>query len=142
MRWLLFLPLLLAAAPAAAASDGAQVYKRCAACHLADGSGVPGAFPPLKGEVRSFANKAEGRRYLILVVTRGVAGAITVDGKTYRGMMPAQSGMTDEQIAAVLNHVTAAEKPFTADEVATIRKGGANLRADQVGALHREITGK
>ena len=28
--------------------DGATVFKRCAACHLATGAGVPGAYPPLK----------------------------------------------------------------------------------------------
>ncbi len=36
---------LAGAGPATAADDGATIYKRCAACHLANGAGVPGAFP-------------------------------------------------------------------------------------------------
>ncbi|HBK93363.1 MAG TPA: cytochrome C biogenesis protein CcsB, partial [Parvularcula sp.] len=31
------------AATAAAADDGAAAWRRCAACHLADGKGIPGA---------------------------------------------------------------------------------------------------
>ncbi len=43
--------------PAAATSgstapvDGAAVYQNCAACHQAQGTGIPGAFPPLAGHL-------------------------------------------------------------------------------------------
>ena len=60
-----------AATPASAADDGATVFKRCAACHLGDGAGVPGAFPPLKANAQSLAATAPGRRYLALAVIRG-----------------------------------------------------------------------
>lgn len=148
---LLLLPLaaLLAAAPVQSAPDGAKIYQRCAACHLATGKGVPGAFPPLQSDVRALAGKPEGRRYLVLAVTRGLAGPLTVEGKTYRGMMPAQSGLDDESVAAVLTHVTgtiagggSAVKAFTAAEVKAARESGAALDAAAVARLQPKLPAK
>lgn len=133
-----FIIAALFAAPAAAA-DGPALYKRCAACHLPTGAGVPGAYPPLKADVRALAGKAEGRRYLILAVTRGLAGPITVEGKAYRGVMPAQV-LKDDEVAAVLNHVVTTiaggKGAFTAAEVAAVRAEGGKLSAAAVAALH------
>lgn len=128
----------------AAAEDGATIYKRCAACHLANGAGVPGAFPPLKSDVRALAGTVAGRRYLALVVIRGVSGPITVEGKAYRGMMPAQAGLNDAQVAAVLNHVVrgGTAKPFTPREIAGYRAGSAALNSAAVGRLQPTATGK
>lgn len=134
---------LTLAAPAHAEGDGATLYKRCAACHLPSGAGLPGAFPPLAADFRSLVTKAAGRRYVILAVTKGLSGAIDIEGKTYRGNMPAQSTMDDAAVAAVLNHVAtdiakagAGFKPFTSAEVAVARASGASLTAAEVGALH------
>jgi len=140
MRHLLFLPLVALATSAFAADpDGAAVYKRCAACHLASKAGVPGAFPPLKGEVQKFAAKPDGRRYLVLVVTRGLSGSIKAEGKTYMGMMPAQSMLSDAEVAAVLNHVTSHAKAFSADEVAKLRASGASLSPADVAKLNAKL---
>lgn len=141
---LLALAGLAAAGPAVAADDGATIYKRCAACHLANGAGVPGAFPPLKADVRTLAGTAAGRRYLALVVIRGVSGPITVEGKPYRGMMPAQAGLTDAQVAAVLNHVVrgGSAKAFTPREIAGYRAGSAALNSAAVGRLQPSTAGK
>lgn len=143
------LSALLATAPALSAPDGARIYQRCAACHLATGKGVPGAFPPLQSDVRALAGMAAGRRYLVLAVTRGLAGPITVEGKAYRGMMPAQSGLDDESVAAVLTHVTgtiagggSAVKPFTAAEVKVARESGAALDAAAVARLQPKLPAK
>lgn len=138
--------MLLMALPAAAeAADGPALYKRCAACHLATGAGVPGAFPSLKAEPAALAAKPAGRRFLVLAVTRGLAGPLVVDGKTYRGVMPAQP-MKDDEVAAVLNHVldtiASADKKvtrFSADEVGDIRKAGAALTPRQVAELKAAI---
>lgn len=140
----LMLAGLAAAGPALAADDGATIYKRCAACHLANGAGVPGAFPPLKTDVRSLGATAAGRRYLALVVIRGVSGPITVEGKAYRGTMPAQAGLNDAQVAAVLNHVIrgGSAKPFTPGEIAGYRAGGAGLNSAAVGRLQPKVGGK
>lgn len=130
------------AADAQSAPNGAQVYARCAACHLPTGAGVPGAFPPLGADVRALAGSPAGRRYLVLVVTKGVAGPITVEGRSYRGLMPAQGGLDDAQVAAVLTHVTATVakggkgvKPFTAAEVAAVRASSAGITAAAVAKM-------
>lgn len=103
---------------------------RCAACHLPDGTGVPGAFPPLAGRLAPLATTAEGREYLVLVVAKGLAGPITVDGANYFGAMAAQTpALDDDGIAAVLNYVVGKLgfevpypelPPFTGDEVSAI----------------------
>jgi mono/diheme cytochrome c family protein len=136
------------ALPATAAPDGAAVYARCAACHTKTGAGVPGAFPPLAGDFRALAAKPTGRRYLVLVLTRGVSGPITVEGKPYRGVMPAQS-LDDAAAAAVLNHVGTqiaktgpAMKLFTDKEVATHRASVGKLSPADIGKLHAEVGGR
>lgn len=141
---LLAFAALAVAGPAVAADDGATIYKRCAACHLANGAGVPGAFPPLKTDVRALAGTPAGRRYLALVIIRGVSGPITVEGKPYRGMMPAQGGLNDAQVAAVLNYVVrgGSAKAFTAREIAGYRAGSAALNSAAVGRLQSAALGK
>ncbi len=141
---LLAFAALAVAGPAVAADDGATIYKRCAACHLANGAGVPGAFPPLKTDVRALAGTTAGRRYLALVIIRGVSGPITVEGKPYRGMMPAQGGLNDAQVAAVLNYVVrgGSAKAFTVREIAGYRAGSAALNSAAVGRLQSAALGK
>ena len=136
--------------PATAApqqQDGAAIYKRCAACHLATGAGVPGASPPLAADVRNLSQTAAGRRYLALVVIKGVSGPLTVDGKLYQGVMPAQPNLNDAEVASLLNHVVSKvakgnARAFTANEIATARKAGMSLNAAAVGKLHASAGGK
>lgn len=92
-----------AAAPAGAAIDGAAVYAaRCAACHQAGGTGLPGAFPPLAG-AEWVTGKAET---LVAMVLHGIAGPLTVKGTTYDGAMPAfGTQLQDAEVAAVLTYV-------------------------------------
>lgn len=139
--------VLRAPATAAAQPDGAVTYKRCAACHVATGAGVPGAFPPLGGNIRALSQSAEGRRYLAMVVIKGVSGPLTVEGKTYRGVMPAQGDLDDASIAAVLDHVVAKiakgkAKPFTAAEIGAARKSAGTMNASAVGKLRTTVGGK
>lgn len=152
-RLLFALPLpftvfLVLAANAAAAPEGPTIYKRCAACHLPSGAGVPGAYPPFGSDFRALSGTAQGRRYLILVVTKGITGPISVEGKAYRSVMPAQSGLDDGAIASVLNHVTfgvakaaKSTKLFSATEVSTARSSADGLNAAAVGKL-RSSAGK
>lgn len=135
--------------PVHAAPDGAAIYGRCAACHTKTGAGVPGVFPPLGEDFRVMGSSEAGRRYLTLVVTRGVSGPIKVGGKPFAGVMPAQATLDDASVAAVLNHVgteiakTGPEfKPFAEAEVAGIRAGGAALSAQDVGKLHAAAGGQ
>jgi mono/diheme cytochrome c family protein len=150
MRWVFLLLGLAAAAlfgtltrPAHAAPDGAALFAKCAACHTKTGAGVPGVFPPLGEDFRVMAASEAGRRYLALVVTRGVSGPIKIGGKPYAGVMPAQATLDDASVAAVLNHVGTeiaktgpGFKPFAEAEIASIRATGAALSAQDVGKLH------
>jgi mono/diheme cytochrome c family protein len=144
-RLALFLTALLStAAPAIAqASDGPTLYKRCAACHLPSGAGIPGAFPPLQSDFLAMASRDKGRRYLALVLIKGLAGPLVIEGKTYRGVMPAQTMLDDAGIAQVLNHVGTdiakggtGFRAFTAAEVAKSRLSGTALTSADVAALH------
>ena len=155
----IFLTIVVAAAlttafavrvPATAApqqQDGAAIYKRCAACHLATGAGVPGAFPPLAADVRNLSQTAVGRRYLALVVIKGVSGPLIVDGKLYQGVMPAQPNLNDAEVASLLDHVISKvakgnARAFTVNEIVTARKAGMSLNAAAVGKLHASAGGK
>jgi mono/diheme cytochrome c family protein len=94
----------------AAEPDGAQVYSTvgCSACHGPNGEG--GAGPALAGN----ANLADAT-FVINQVLNG--GAV---------MPPIGQGLTDAQVAAVINFIrsnwgnTAAEQ-VTAEQVATVR---------------------
>ncbi|MFM7067711.1 MAG: c-type cytochrome [Gammaproteobacteria bacterium] len=144
-RWV---PLLaLAALPwAALAADGPTLYRQCAACHLPSGAGVPGTYPPLaSADFRRQVISPGGRRYLVLVVLKGVIGPLTVDGKQYFSVMPAQS-LDDAGVAGVLNHVARdiarvgdGFQAFTPEEVAAVRAADAGLSAQQVAALHATL---
>lgn len=81
---------------------GEAVYgSRCASCHGVSGDGVPGIFPPLKGNP---AVLAENPTVHIRAVLEGVAGKV-IDGITYPAPMPAfGSLLSDEEVAAVVNH--------------------------------------
>lgn len=136
------------ALPAVAAPDGATLFARCAACHTRTGAGVPGAYPPLGADFRALAGKPAGRRYLALAVLRGLSGPLTVEGKTYRGVMPSQ-GLDDASAAAVLNHIGtqiaksgSSFKPFTGKEIAGYRASGATLSSADVARLHDGAGGK
>ena len=90
---------------AAALPDGSEVYAVCAGCHQAEGQGVPGAFPPLAGHAPTLYNAEGGPAFLVNVLLYGLQGEITVDGATYNGLMPAWQQLSNEEIAAVLNHI-------------------------------------
>lgn len=82
--------------------DGAQVFAaRCAACHQANGKGLPGVFPPLAGSswITGDADTA------LQIVLHGMNGPIEVLGTTYNGAMPAFAGqLSDEDVGAVLSY--------------------------------------
>jgi mono/diheme cytochrome c family protein len=136
----------LGAATDAALADppivGATVFaNHCAVCHGPDAAGIPGSFPSLHEQIVGFAKLPAGREYLIMVPTTGLAGELPVGGITYRGVMPAQSTLSEAELAAALNYLAsglgklkAAPPAFTAKEVAEVRarhpdKSPQNTRA-------------
>ena len=83
---------------------GASTYANCVGCHQPTGAGIPGAFPPLVGHTVDLYSAEGGRSYLIEMMLYGLQGQIVVDGATYNGVMPAFAQLSDDAIAAVLNH--------------------------------------
>lgn len=107
----------------------------CAACHLPNGSGVPGVFPPLQNNLRTLAATPAGRRYIVLAVTQGLTGPLMIDGKRFNGVMPAQP-LLDNDIARILNGLIGpGQRPFTKTEVKGIRASGAQLDSVRTGQL-------
>lgn len=81
---------------------GKQVFlTSCFACHLANGEGIPGVFPPLAGSDYLNADKDRAIR----IVTKGLSGPVTVNGKTYNNVMPPQAQLDDAGIADVLTYI-------------------------------------
>ena len=80
---------------------GERVYMaNCAACHQPTGQGLDVVFPPLAKSDYLMADKMRA----IDVVLHGLQGKITVNGKTYESVMPAQL-LNDHDIANVLTFV-------------------------------------
>jgi mono/diheme cytochrome c family protein len=110
--------------------DGKRIYETvCGACHQANGTGVPGVFPPL---ARSpWATGDEIR--LIRVILHGLTGEIVVNGTTYSGMMPPfGSALGNPEVAAVATYIRSAwgnDAPaVTPAAVARIRAANAQRK--------------
>lgn len=90
-------------AAGAPAGNGAKVYQtNCSSCHQVNGEGSPGAFPPLAGNPVVTGDPAK----VIHIVKFGLSGAVTVNGKTFNGMMPAWgTQLSNADIAAALTYV-------------------------------------
>ncbi len=102
---------------------GKEVYMDfCITCHLADGKGIPGTFPPLDGSDWLTEKRAES----IHAVKYGLKGFIEVNGEEYNNVMT-PFGLTDQEVADVMNYINNSwsnniEKPVTEEEVAEIVK--------------------
>ena len=81
---------------------GKEVYElNCQNCHMEDGMGLPDVNPPLaKSDYLKKPTKT-----LIEIVLKGQSDEITVNGKKYNAIMPAQDYLSDEQIADVYNFI-------------------------------------
>lgn len=80
---------------------GEIVYKQnCMACHQADGSGIPRAFPPLAKSDYLM----EDRKRAIKVIKDGLEGPITVNGLEYNSAMPGM-GLSVDDIASVATYI-------------------------------------
>jgi mono/diheme cytochrome c family protein len=82
-------------------SDGKEIYQDfCVQCHLDNGKGVPGTFPPL-AKSDYLLNNIEAS---ICGIKYGQRGKITVNGIDYDGIMSHQ-GLDDEEVADVMNYI-------------------------------------
>jgi len=85
----------------ASITRGKEIYTaQCLSCHMENGEGLEGVFPPL---AKSDYLMADQKR-AVHQILNGLSGEITVNGKTYYGDMPAFD-LTDEEVSDVLNYV-------------------------------------
>ena len=82
-------------------ADGKEIYNDfCVQCHLDDGEGVSGVFPPLARSDYLLSNvemSIRGLKY-------GLSGPIVVNGEEYNGIMQNQ-GLDNLEIADVMNFI-------------------------------------
>lgn len=105
-------------------NPGKKVYNSvCLACHMRDGSGVPGMHPPLIES--DFVNGEPDK--LIKIVLEGLKGKVEIKGEIYNGIMPPQANLSDKQIADVLTYVRSNfgnnSGAITPEQVQKIRNG-------------------
>ena len=99
--------------------DGDMLFTtNCASCHQANGEGLPGAFPPLKGSPVVLGNNLE---LYVTIIMKGY------DPRPEYAVMPAvgiNANFTPEDVAALINHERTSwgntGKKVTAEEVKMI----------------------
>ncbi len=103
---------------------GKTIYSKvCTACHLPNGQGIPGTYPPLDDADWL----TEKREESIRAVKYGISRPIEVNGEPYDNLMPSM-GLNDQEVANVMNYIMNSwsndtDKPVTEEEVAGINKG-------------------
>jgi len=117
-------PSAQSASPSAAQiAHGEAVFTaNCAACHQASGEGLPGAFPPLKGNAA--VNDADPTLHIHTVLFG--AHGLTIGGVSYASQMPPFGPqLSDQDVADVIDYERSAwgnrGAPVSAAKVATIR---------------------
>jgi mono/diheme cytochrome c family protein len=109
--------------PIDANTAGGKIYAAvCAACHMPNGSGVPGMQPGLTNN----AVVGGDSKLLINVVLKGPAAVLPADREKFNNVMPPFGGVySDADIASVINYVRANFAPtapkVTAADVAAQR---------------------
>ena len=112
----------------AAEVSGKDVFNNtCIACHMEDGKGKPGEFPPLAGNTDLFLSP----EFPALVVLNGIEGPLSVEGHDFNNVMPSFDFLSDSEIAAVLTYVRsnwgndtlpgASTDQLTSDDIKAIR---------------------
>jgi mono/diheme cytochrome c family protein len=117
---------------------GAERYNQiCITCHMSDGNGQPGVYPPLAGSELVNGDA----RLPIAIVLYGLQGPVTVKGETYNSVMQAWGMIPDGEIAGILSYVRSSfgntAAPVTAADVAAIRASQAGRAAWTIEELHQ-----
>ena len=82
--------------------EGSILYNTyCAMCHQRNGKGDNNRFPPLAGS--DFVTGDETK--LISIILNGLQGQIKINGKSYNGLMPANSHLDDHAIASIATYI-------------------------------------
>lgn len=83
-------------------NQGKVMYEfHCSGCHLEDGTGLGEIYPPLTKS----AYTLEHIHDFACIISKGMQGPITVDGKTYDGEMPGNKGLSAVEITNIINYM-------------------------------------
>jgi nitrite reductase (NO-forming) len=86
---------------AASMARGKDIYSAyCASCHMENGEGMPGFYPPVAKSDYMMADKNRSIREILY----GVSGEMIVNGKKYNLEMSGFD-LTDTEVADVLNYM-------------------------------------
>jgi mono/diheme cytochrome c family protein len=84
----------------ASVERGKTVYvAHCMSCHMAEGEGLEGAFPPL-----AKTGRLDDKSRLVKIVVNGLSGPIEVKG-THYDMEMTPVNLSDQEIMDVLNYI-------------------------------------
>ena len=82
-------------------SDGEEIYQDfCLQCHLSNGEGVSGIYPPIANSDYLFDDIERS----ISNIKYGLSGPIIVNDEEYNAVM-LNNGLDDEEIADVMNYI-------------------------------------
>lgn len=125
---LMLLLTLLASGPIVAGEEAYNTH--CAVCHQVDGTGLPGAFPPLAGADYLL----EDPERAIDIVLHGMSGPVRVSGELYNAVMPPMAYLSDEDVAAAVTYALNAwgneGGEVTPDQVAARRSEGGPVKGE------------
>jgi len=112
-----------AADPQAVLALGRSKYGQvCINCHMADGRGTPGVFPPLTPGSLATSDVVD---VPIGIVLHGMRGPIEIEGATIESVMQPWGLLPDRDIAAILTYVRQSwgntASPVSAEQVAAVR---------------------
>jgi mono/diheme cytochrome c family protein len=84
-------------------TEGILLYQtNCANCHQKDGKGLEALYPPIAGS--EYLAKQDS---IIRIIRYGQQGPIVVRGKRYNRPMPAQSHLSNLEIAEIVSYINA-----------------------------------
>lgn len=79
---------------------GKAIYEsQCMSCHMAEGEGLEGVFPPL-----AKTDYLKDKNRLVKIVLQGARGPMNVNGVAYNGEKAGFS-LTDQEVSDVLNYI-------------------------------------
>jgi len=86
---------------AASSARGKEIYMRnCVSCHMDQGEGLEGVFPPLAKSDYMLADKKRAIQQTLY----GISGEMTVNGTVYNGEMNGFP-ITDEEMSDLMNYI-------------------------------------